>query len=70
MELERAPPGAQGRAEAIGRTFDFAGRAIVMTTVVLMAGFLPFALSDYLTLRLIGIWIPVVLLLALHADQL
>ena len=70
VELERAPPGAPGRAEAIGRTFDFAGRAIVMTTVVLMAGFLPFALSDYLTLRLIGIWIPVVLLLALLADLL
>lgn len=70
VELERAPPGPAGRAEAVGRTFDFAGRAIVMTTLVLMAGFLPFALSDYLTLRLLGIWIPVVLLLALLADLL
>ena len=70
VELERAGPGAEGRALAVRRTFDFAGRAILMTTFVLMAGFLPFALSDYLTLRLLGVWIPVVLVLALLADLL
>jgi predicted RND superfamily exporter protein len=57
-------------AEAIRRTFAFAGRAIVMTTVILAAGFCPFALSDYLTTRILGTMLPFCLVVALAADVL
>jgi predicted RND superfamily exporter protein len=53
---------------AINRTFDFAGRAIVMTTIILAIGFSPFALSDYYTTRLMGILLPLCLVVALLAD--
>ncbi len=55
---------------AIQRTFDFAGRAIVMTTVILVAGFSPFALSDYYTTRMMGTLLPLCLVVALLADLL
>ncbi len=58
------------RAEAIERTFQFAGRAIVMTTVVLVVGFLPCALSDYFSLWILGTLLPMVLLFAVLADLL
>jgi len=57
-------------ATAIRRTFDFAGRAIVMTTVILVAGFSPFALSDYHTTRMMGTLLPMCLVVALLADLL
>lgn len=60
----------EDRDEAIRRTFDFAGRAIVMTTVILVVGFLPFALSDYLTTRMMGTLLPLCLVVALLADLL
>lgn len=55
---------------ALARTFSFAGRAIVMTTVILVVGFLPFAVSDYLTVRMMGTLLPLCLVLALLADVL
>jgi uncharacterized protein len=55
---------------AIDRTFRFAGRAIVMTTVILVVGFAPFVLSDYFTTRLFGTLLPLALLVALFADLL
>jgi len=58
------------RDEAIRRTFDFAGRAIVMTTVILVVGFAPFAMSDYLTTQMIGTLLPMCLIVALLADLL
>ena len=58
------------RAEAVRRTFRYAGRGIVMTTVILCAGFLPFALSDYFTVNLLGTALPGVLIAALVADLL
>ncbi len=66
VESERDVP----RAEAIRRTFRFAGRGIVMTTVILCAGFLPFAVSDYFTINLLGTALPGVLIVALVADLL
>ena len=57
-------------AEAIRRTFAFAGRAIVMTTVILVAGFLPFATSDYFCIRVFGTLFPVCLIAAVVADLL
>jgi len=58
------------RAEALQRTYAFAGRAIVMTTVVLVVGFLPCALSDYFSLRILGTLLPMVLIFAVLADLL
>ena len=58
------------REEAIARTFRFAGRAIVMTTVVLVVGFLPCALSDYFSLWILGTLLPMVLVFAVLADLL
>ena len=58
------------RAVAIRRTFEFAGRAIVTTTLILGLGFLPLAGSDYKPLRLIGTLLPAVLVVALVADLL
>ena len=66
VESERDVP----RAQAIERTFHYAGRGIVMTTVILCAGFLPFAFSDYFTINLLGTALPGVLIVALLADLL
>ncbi len=57
-------------AEALRRTYDFAGRAIVMTTVTLALGFAPFALSDYYSTRIMGTLLPMTLVVALVADLL
>ncbi len=54
--------------EAIRKTFAFAGRAIVMTTVILVVGFAPFAFCDYLSLRMIGWFLPMTLVVAMLAD--
>lgn len=53
---------------AIRRTFNFAGRAIIMTTIILVAGFLPFATSDYFTIRILGTLLPMCLVVALLGD--
>jgi hypothetical protein len=42
----------------------------VITTVILTVGFLPFAWSDYFSLRILGTLLPMVLLVALAADLL
>ncbi len=54
--------------EAISKTFDFTGRAIIMTTIILVTGFLPFASSDYFTIHILGTLLPFCLILALLAD--
>jgi predicted RND superfamily exporter protein len=56
--------------EALANTFHFSGRAIVITTVVLVLGFAPFALSDYLSLVMMGTLLPMCLVVALLADLL
>jgi len=57
-------------AQAIRRTFAFSGRAIMLTTVVLVLGYLPFAMSDYATLSYMGTLLPGVFIVALLADLL
>ena len=59
-----------GRDQALRRTFAFAGRAIVMTTVILVAGFCPFAMSDYYSTQIMGTLLPLCLIVALLADLL
>jgi predicted RND superfamily exporter protein len=57
-------------AEALDRTFHFSGRAIIITTVILTAGFAPFAFSDYYSVRIMGTLLPFTLVVALLADLL
>lgn len=66
LECERV----DDRQEALHRTFAFAGRAIVMTTVILVVGFLPFAFSGYFTIKTLGTLLPACLIVALFADLL
>ena len=61
---------SRDRAQALQRTFAFSGRAILLTTVVLVLGFLPLALSNYFPIRMMGMLIPGVLVVALAADLL
>lgn len=66
--LERARCADQ--AEALVQTFRYAGRAIFMTTVILALGFLPLAFSDYYSVWMFGVFLPLVLVVALLADLL
>ena len=59
-----------GLDAAIKRAFAFAGRAIVQTSIILCLGFLPFSTSEYFTTKMMGIFLPITLLLALFADLL
>ena len=66
----RRPGGEVDRDGAIKRSFAFAGRAILMTTIILVAGFLPFVASDYVTIRFFGTLLPMCLVTAVLADLL
>jgi len=54
--------------KAIQQTFFYSGRGIVITTVILVIGFAPFAVSDYLTINMMGTLLPMTLIVALLAD--
>ena len=56
--------------EAISKTFEYTGRGIVKTTLILCLGLLPFNLSDYLTTRMMGTLLPMTLVVALVGDLL
>ncbi len=62
--------GAGSPRELLKQAYSYAGRAIIMTSLIFAFGFAPFALSDYLTLRMIGLFIPFVMIVALLADLL
>lgn len=55
---------------AMDRTFAYAGRGVVMTTVILVAGLLPFLLSNYFLMQLLGSLLPLTLVVALVTDVL
>jgi hypothetical protein len=55
---------------AIRQTFHFSGRGIIITTVILVIGFAPFALSSYLSIKVMGTLLPMTLVVALIADLL
>ena len=55
---------------ALRRTFAYAGRGILMTTIILSCGFLPFLLSDYFFMRMLGGLLPLCFVVALAADLL
>ena len=53
---------------AVNRTLHYSGRAIIMTTVILVGGFAPFFLSDYFSVHIFGSLLPACLIVALLAD--
>jgi predicted RND superfamily exporter protein len=53
---------------ALRGAFHFSGRAVIITALVLIAGFAPFALSDYLPLHMLGGMMSFTLLLALVTE--
>lgn len=53
---------------AVRETFHFAGRAIIITSVILVAGFAPLIMSDYFTFVMFGTLLPLTLVVALVAD--
>jgi uncharacterized protein len=57
-------------SEALRRTFAFAGRAIIMTTLIFVVGVLPFITSDYFTTQIFGTLLPLCFIVALLADLL
>jgi predicted RND superfamily exporter protein len=70
LEAQRAGTGPEDRAGAIERTFAYAGRGIIMTTLILALGFLPFLTSDYFYMRMAGTLLPLCFVVALLADLL
>ncbi len=66
LELQRC----ESIDEALVETFAFSGRAIVLTTVILCMGFLPWLMSDYLSTNILGGLLPLTLTAALSADLL
>jgi len=56
------------RNEAMRRAYHFSGRAVIITALVLVAGFAPFALSNYLPIYLLGLMMPYTLFLALICE--
>ncbi len=55
---------------ALKRTFHFSGRAMMTTTLILSAGFLPLGLSDYFSIGIFGTLLPATLIVAVLADIL
>jgi predicted RND superfamily exporter protein len=66
LELERTGD----RAEALAAAYYYSGRAMIITSVILVVGFAPFAVSDYFTTHIMGTLLPGTLLAALLADLL
>ena len=56
--------------QAVRGAFGFAGRGIVMTTVILVLGFAPCIASGYMTMHLLGTMLPLSLVVALAGDLL
>jgi len=55
---------------ALDRTFHFSGRAIIITSVILVAGFSPYAMSGYFSVRIFGTLLPATLAVAMVTDIL
>ena len=67
-KLQKAKTG--DRLKALNQTFPYTGRAIMQTTVILCVGFLPFALSSFLTVWMLGTYLVLTLLCAVVGDLL
>ncbi len=58
------------RIDAIRETFRYSGRGIFITTFVFVVGFLPAMTSEYYTIWVMGLLLPVCFIVALAADVL
>lgn len=58
------------RSEAVERAYSYTGHAIVQTTVILGVGLSPLAMSNYLTIQMLGTYLVLTLVLAVLADLL
>ena len=67
-KLQKAKYG--DRLTALNETFAYTGRAIMQTTVILCIGFLPFALSSFLTVWMLGTYLVFTLVCAVLGDLL
>jgi len=56
--------------EAVKQTLHYSGRAIIMSSVILVAGFLTFSFSEYFSVNIFGTLLPSCLIVALAADVL
>ena len=56
--------------EALKNALQFSGRAMITTTIILSAGFLPLGLSDYYSVAIFGSLLPMTLVVAVVADIL
>jgi predicted RND superfamily exporter protein len=66
IELARV----QNVRQAIDNTFQYTGQAIVRTTLILGIGLMPFALSGYLSIQMLGTYLVMVLSCAVLGDLL
>lgn len=55
---------------ALQRTFHFSGRAMVTTTIILVAGFFPLGFASYILVSIFGTLLPLTLIIAILADIL
>lgn len=55
---------------ALREAFHFCGRAMMITTLILACGFMPFMLSDYFSVHIFGTLLPYTLVVAVLADIL
>ena len=56
--------------KAIQNTYHYTGQAIVRTTIILGIGMVPFALSGYLSIQMLGTYLVLVLFCAILGDLL
>jgi predicted RND superfamily exporter protein len=56
------------KEKALRLTLNYAGRAIIITSIILVAGFAPFSGSDYFSVEIMGTLLPFSLATALVAD--
>ncbi len=54
--------------EAIHATMNYAGRGILLTSIILVISFAPMALSDYFSVWIMGTYLPLAFVVALAAD--
>jgi uncharacterized protein len=57
-------------SNAIRQSLKFSGKGIIMTTIILSLGFLPFCTSNYYLTKIYGTLLPMTLVMALLADIL
>ena len=70
MRLRLESPRSKDPAQAVSRAFHYSGRAIIITSVILTLGFVPFAGADYFSVRIFGTLLPLAFMVALAADLL